>query len=279
MGEFGDFLPNDGDITPTTVVDWRTTLYERVSSNTVTNYLTILHAFFESAVRLGIIESNPVLKEEIPAEKQREYDLLNSHEINQLLTADAPTHLAGKMACRNRAIMVLFLQTGMRNSELRSLRLCDLNFDSCTITIKHGKGNKRRTVPFPVGARELVKIYLESGIRPLTVAQNDYLFGADADEHGHSTNGKIWKPFTSQGLCRLIRSYTKNGCSHSVKTHTLRHAAASLWDDQNVAMRDIQNNLGHSSIMTTEHVYVTILNNKKSALKVNDALANYIGER
>ncbi len=274
LNQFCDFLTNDNEITPLTIVEWRTSLYERVSSNTITNYLTVLHAFFESAIRLGIVSSNPVLKEEIPEEQQREYDLLNSREIEQLLSADVPTNLDSKMACRNQAIMVLFLQTGMRNSELRSLRLCDLDFDGCTITIKHGKGDKRRLVPFPSKARELVKAYLESGIRPQIARQNDYLFGTDADENGHSTNGQIWKQFSSQGLCRLVRSYTKNGCQHSVKTHTLRHAAASNWDDKDIPLRDIQRNLGHSNISTTEHIYVTILNNKKSALKVNDALSN-----
>lgn len=273
LRQFGEYI-KDEEITPATVIEWRTSLYGHVSNNTIANYLTVLHTFFASAERLGLVAENPVLEQEIPEEQQREYDLLNSDEIDLLLNSDVPTNLDSRMQARNQAIVVLLLQTGIRNSELRNLRVKDLDFATCTITIRRGKGDKRRVVSFPPKARELVKAYLNSGIRPQCATDSDWLFGTDADKHGHSTNGQIWKQFSSQGLCRLIRCYTKNGCDHSVKTHTLRHAAASNWDDKGVPMRDIQRNLGHSSMTTTEQIYVSILNNKKSALKVNDALAN-----
>lgn len=263
------------EITPEMILTYQKAIRERgVSINTTIQYLTVLHAFFAWCVAHKFYTEQPIDETDIPEPEEIRYDLLNMDEINQLLTQDAPSRLDSRMQARNQAIVVLLTLSGMRNGELRALRLKDLDFDDGTITITRGKGNKSRSVPFPPKARELVKLYLESGIRPKTATQNDYLFGTDADKKGHSTNGAIWKPFSSQGLCRLVHCYTKNSCNHSVKTHTLRHAAASNWDDKDISMRDIQRNLGHSSITTTEHIYVTILNNKKAALKVNDALAN-----
>lgn len=281
LNDFGTCLEQhyptatDAEITPEMILIYQKTIHERgVSINTTIQYLTILHVFFGWCVAHKFYAEQPIAEGDIPEFEQIRYDLLNGDEIDQLLTSDVPTRLDSRMQSRNQAIIVLLTTTGLRNSELRNLRLKDLDFDGGTITVLHGKGNKCRSVTFPPKARTCVKAYLESGIRPTTATENDYLFGTDADEHGHSTNGAVWKPFSSQGLCRLVRCYTKNSCNHSVKTHTLRHAAASLWDDRHVDMRDIQRNLGHSSITTTEHIYVTILNGKKAALKVNDALAD-----
>lgn len=270
---YGDTTANE--ITPEMILSYQQAIHERgVSINTTVQYLTILHAFFGWCVAHKFYAEQPIDETDIPEREEIRYDLLNMDEIDQLLTNDVPSRLDRRMQARNQAIIVLLTLSGMRNGELRALRLKDLDFEDGTITITHGKGNKSRSVPFPLKARELVKLYLDSGIRPATATENDYLFGTDADEHGHSTNGAVWKPFSSQGLCRLVKCYTKNSCNHSVKAHTLRHAAASNWDDKDISMRDIQRNLGHSSITTTEHIYVTILNNKKAALKVNDALAN-----
>ena len=52
----------------------------------------------------------------------------------------------------------------------------------------------------------------------------------------------------------------------------MRACAASLWDDADVSMRDVQKALGHSNISTTERIYVHILDDRKSANTINDAL-------
>ena len=57
-----------------------------------------------------------------------------------------------------------------------------------------------------------------------------------------------------------------------VHPHTLRACAASLWDDADVSMRDVQKALGHASISTTERIYIHILDDTKSAVTINEAL-------
>lgn len=275
LKKFGDYLfalPHNGEIEPITVVNFRTELYStKVKTNTIRYNMTILHTFFAWAMRMHLIEQNPVEREEIPKEQQIEYNLLSLDEIKTVLT-ELPPRINRKTALRNRAIVILLVQVGLRNSELRMLTPADLDFENKCIEIRHGKGEKRRIVAFPALARQLVKEYLESAVRPSNLSLNDYLFGTDADKNGLSTSGKIWKPISAQGLLGIVNRYTRLCCGHEVGVHALRHAAASLWAELGVQPRLIQQALGHSSYSTTERVYLHILNNKTASNNINFAL-------
>lgn len=265
-------LPYDGEIEPITVVNFRTDLYStKVKTNTIRYDMTVMHTFFAWAKRMHLIEQNPVEREEIPKEQQIEYNLLSLDEIKTVLT-ELPPRINRKTALRNRAIVILLVQAGLRNSELRMLTPADLDFDNKCIEIKHGKGEKRRVVAFPALARQLVQEYLESAVRPPYLSLNDFLFGTDSDENGFSTNGRIWKPISAQGLLGIVNRYTRLCCGHEVGVHALRHAAASLWAELGVQPRLIQQALGHSSYSTTERVYLHILNNKTASNNINFAL-------
>ena len=265
-------LPYDGEIEPITVVNFRTELYStKVKTNTIRYDMTVMHTFFSWAKRMHLIEQNPVEREEIPKEQQIEYNLLSLDEIKTVLT-ELPPRINRKTALRNRAIVILLVQAGIRNSELRMLTPADLDFDNKCIEIKHGKGEKRRVVAFPALARQLVQEYLESAVRPPYLSLNDFLFGTDSDENGFSTNGRIWKPISAQGLLGIVNRYTRLCCGHEVGVHALRHAAASLWAELGVQPRLIQQALGHSSYSTTERVYLHILNNKTASNNINFAL-------
>ena len=265
-------LPYDGEIEPITVVNFRTELYStNIKTNTIRYDMTVLHTFFAWAKRMRLTEQNPVEREEIPTEQQIEYNLLSLDEIKTVLT-ELPPRINRKTALRNRAIVILLVQVGLRNSELRMLTPADLDFENKCIEVKHGKGEKRRVVAFPTLARQLVREYLESTVRLSNLGSNDYLFGTDADENGLSTNGKVWKPISSQGLLGIVNRYTRLCCGHEVGVHALRHAAASLWAELGVQPRLIQQALGHSSYSTTERVYLHILNNKTASNNINFAL-------
>lgn len=272
LKKFSEYLNKidfDGEISPLTLVNFRTEMYStEVKSNTIAYYLTVLHTFFEWALRMGLTEQNPVQREEIPKLQEIDYDLLSLDEIKKLLT-EFPKGIKHKTALRNRAIVILLVQVGLRNSELRLLPLSALDFEKGCIETRHGKGDKRRVVAFPTLARQLIQEYLKSGVRPSNLSPNDYLFGTDCDENGKTTNGKVWKPFSPQGLLGLVNRYTRLCCGHEVGVHCLRHCAASLWDNLGIEMRDIQNALGHSSISLTEKIYVSVLNKSKSANSIN----------
>lgn len=284
LRKFEDYLngiEHKGDISPIDIVNFRTALYNTgIKSNTVKQYLIGLHSFFESAIRMKLIKENPVQVEEIPKNEPIEYDLLNMEEIKTAIANTTPPKgMTRELFVRNRAIVILFLQAGLRNSELRSLNPADLDFEKCTITVKHGKGDKKRMIAFPSTAREAVKEYLTSGVRPKHLTDKDWLFGSDCDENGHSTYGKQWHQLSSYALLLMIRRYIERctGKKNGVKVHALRHAYASLCDHLEVPMRDVQLSLGHQNILTTQRVYINVLQKTKSSIKINTAMDMFGG--
>lgn len=282
LRKFEDYLngvEHTGDISPIDVVNFRTALSNTgIKSNTIKQYLIGLHSFFESAIRMKLTEENPVQMEEIPKAEPIEYDLLNMEEIKTAIANTTPPKgMTRELFVRNRAIVILFLQAGLRNSELRSLTPADLDFEKCTITVKHGKGDKKRMIAFPATAREAVKEYLTSGVRPKHLTDKDWLFGSDCDKNGHPTYGKEWHRLSSYALLLMIRRYI-GGCTgkeNGVKVHALRHAFASVVAEIGVPIRTVQLALGHSSVKTTENVYARVLNRTAVAESINTALDNW----
>lgn len=282
LRKFDDYLKSvehTGSITPIDVVSFRTELSTTgIKINTVKQYLTALHAFFEYALRMKLVDENPVHLEEIPKAEPIEYDLLTMDEIKTAIAnTTCPKGMARELFARNRAIVLLFLQAGLRNAELRSLTPADLDFEKCTITVKHGKGDKKRMIAFPTAAREAVKEYLGSGVRPGWLTDKDWLFGSDCDKNGHSTYGKEWHQLSSYALLLMIRRYIA-GCTgkeNGVKVHALRHAFASVVAEIGVPIRTVQLALGHSSVQTTEKIYTNVLNRTAVAESINTALDNW----
>lgn len=272
-------IEHTGDISPIDVVSFRTEMADTgIKSNTIKQYLIGLHSFFESAIRMKLTEENPVQMEEIPKTEPIEYDLLNMDEIKTAIAnTNCPKGMTRELFVRNRAIVVLFLQAGLRNSELRSLTPADLDFEKCTITVKHGKGDKKRMIAFPATSREAVKEYLNSGVRPKNLTDKNWLFGSDCDKNGHSTYGKEWHQLSSYALLLMIRRYI-GGCTgkeNGVKVHALRHAFASVVAEIGVPIRTVQLALGHSAISTTEKIYLNVLNRTAVAESINTALDNW----
>lgn len=264
-------------ITTATMVSFRDYLFEdgKKSSNTVSHYLTVLKAFFEDMKTVEKLAGNPVQKSIFPKMKKTTRDDLTRDEIRAVLSK-APEGMHQKNEARNRAIVVLLIQCGMRNSELRALSLSDLDFQGQTIRIRHGKGDKERLVPFPCMAREAVRQYLESGCRPCGLSNADLLFGSCADSDGKirekEPDASRWHEISSGNLLAMVSSYVEKITGHSgIGVHDLRHAAASLWDDMGVPMRAIQGALGHASITTTEKIYISVLRKNKAAEEVNQA--------
>lgn len=269
LHRFGNYLRELGgnpDITPDTVADYRNTLCDgNLSDNSVRQHLTVIHAFFakiEAFSRLsGRLDVNPVLRDEIPDETAPTYDdSLTSEEIRLLLDSRPKTD--SKLRLRNYAIVVLFLQSGLRNSELRALTPEDLDYANHTITVKHGKGDKARQAPFPRLSREILREYLDAGIRPADLPGTAPLFGS-LDDRGE------WKEYNINALNALVKRYTKKVIGREIHCHLLRHAAASSWDDAGIPLRDVQKALGHSDVRTTERVYVQILNRSRAAQNIS----------
>lgn len=247
-------------------------LSDGVSVNGAADYLNKLKVFFGWCVSQGFLKNSPIEAADVPKKRQIEYDLLSKEQIEQTITAGnrKVAGMSAKNAARNRAIILVLLCCGLRNSELRSLVVGDLDFDAGTITVRHGKGDKRRIAPFPAAARTAVAEYLKEQ----TLKTDEILFGSRADKHGHEQPDGELHEMSAAALENIVKGFLGATVGKSVKTHALRHAAASYWDDLGVGMRDVQIALGHSSIRTTEQVYVRVLNKGKSASAINAAFGS-----
>jgi integrase/recombinase XerD len=141
---------------------------------------------------------------------------------------------------RDFAILQLFLQTGLRVSELVNLRLDDIDLESLTVRIT-GKGNKQRELVLEKKATQALTSYVQS--RP--EAADDHLFLS------YQGTG-----LSITAVKKLVVKYRNlAGISKRISAHSLRHTFATYKAEKGVSAFQLQEWLGHSSI-TTSAVYV-----------------------
>ena len=225
-----------------------------VKVTTIALYLTHLSLLSEFAVNCGIYSEPFVLpslmppKKKVAAERRKPYEHVLD-EADMLALINAPKPRKGHKAVtweREKAEVTLLVQSGLRNSELRALTPNDLDWENGTIMARVTKGDKPRVVAFPAAARKAVQEYLDSGIRPKDVGDDEPLFGTFS-EHG-------WRGFTRENLSDHVYNYTKKvlGEEKACRTHAARHCYASVLLDHNVPTEYISESMGHSSVATTK---------------------------
>lgn len=136
---------------------------------------------------------------------------------------------------REKALVGLLYDTGMRKGEAINLKLCDLDFQRSTIHIRDGKGHKDRYLPFSKNMQKVVTAY-QRIYRP-----QEYLFESKKGR----PMGQYWP---SEVLRRTI---DKTKIVKHVSCHTLRHSYATHLLEHNFDIRHIQQLLGHKSLQTT----------------------------
>ena len=113
-------------------------------------------AFFSWCTRMGACGRNPFAGIPNVKVEQKVIQPLTEAEIQALLDVCDPTTEFG---CRNRAIILLFLDTGLRYAELHGLTLEDVDWEAGRIHVRHGKGRKQRVVAFGAGPSDALRDY------------------------------------------------------------------------------------------------------------------------
>jgi len=165
--------------------------------------------------------------------------------LPKALSPDEATRLVSiagddKLAVRDRAIFEMFYSSGLRLSELTSLKSGDVNYSDATVRVT-GKGNKTRVVP--VGSHALKALKAWMMVRDLLVKQGEAALFV-------SQNGGAITPRAIQ--LRLKTWSIKQGLPGNVHPHMLRHSFASHVLQSSGDLRAVQEMLGHSSISTTQ---------------------------
>jgi site-specific recombinase XerD len=176
----------------------------------------------------------------IPANKGQTFpvEILTPDEVRSLL---AQCSEASSLGLRDRALITVLYRAGLRCAETLALRPKDVDLDAGSVTVLHGKGDRRRTVGIDPGAARVVASWIERR-RELELTVTAPLF---------CTMRATPIP-SSQVRTLLPRLARRAGITKRVHPHGLRHTHAYELMMEGVAMPIIQRQLGHVSLATTE---------------------------
>lgn len=248
------------DITPPLLEDYIGCLHLQYKPKTVKRKIASAKAFFHYLEFKETITLNPFSKIQI---KFREPVILPKtiplHTIEHFLSTvyrqktSAQTNFQRKNALRDAAVIELLFATGIRISELCSLRNQDIDLYDGTILI-YGKGSKERIVQ--IGNDDVLQILQEY--------QNTFLSQIESCNHFFATlNGT---PLSDQSVRRMINKYTSLAAiEQHITPHMFRHTFATSLLEADVDIRYIQEMLGHSSIHITE-IYTHVAMSKQRAI-------------
>ena len=195
--------------------------------------IAAMKSFFKYCeTKLKILDENPCKDLEVPKQPSKQINYLTLEESESLLK-----DIVGRNKERDLAIITLFLNCGLRLSELCNIRLKDIRED---ILVVRGKGDKDRTVYLNDKCLEVLNSYIEERKN----IKHSYLFLSERKNQISKRNVQyiVQKNLESTGLD-----------TSKYSTHKLRHTAATLlYKHSNVDIRTIQKILGHENIGTTQ---------------------------
>ena len=203
------------------------------NSSTRSRKIATLKSFFDYCeTKIKIITYNPCRELEAPKKPSKQINYLTLQEAEQLLSSID----SKRNRDRNFCIITLFLNCGLRLSELCNIKTLDIRKD---ILVVRGKGEKDRTVYLNDKCISAINTYLE--VRP--DIKNKFLFLSER---------KI--QLSKRQIQHIVKICISNANldTHKYTTHKLRHTAATLlFKHANVDIRTIQAILGHKNIATT----------------------------
>ena len=210
-----------------------------------------LRVFFKYLCKVNILEKNPAQNLETPKSEKRLPSYLTLEDSKKLLKV--AENEENRNCIRNYAIITLFLNCGIRLSELVGINVEDIRFDECQMNVV-GKGDKERAIYLNKACIKVIKEYLE--VRP-----NKNL-SLDAEKALFLSERK--KRISRRSVQDIIYTELRNAGFDTKKysVHKLRHTAATLmYQYGQVDIRALQRALGHESISTTE-IYTHVSDNQ-----------------
>lgn len=226
--------------------------------------ISTIRIFFKYlAVKAKLIEINPAQNLETPKQEKRMPKYLTLEDSKKLLEITSNEDNRNKE--RDYAIITLFLNCGMRLSELVGINIKDIHFDECKMTVI-GKGNKERTIYLNKACMNAINKYLE--VRPkecIDYKSKNALFLSERKER-----------ISNRTIQHIVEKELRNAGLDTTKysTHKLRHTAATLmYQYGQVDIRALQELLGHASISTTE-IYTHVANEQVRNAVEQNPLAN-----
>ncbi len=232
----------------------------RSKSATRARKISTIRIFFKYLSRKAhLIDTNPAQDLETPKMDKRMPKYLSLDDSKKLL--DIAGHEDNRNSQRDYAITTLFLNCGIRLSELVGINIKDIDFGECKLNVI-GKGNKERTIYLNKACMRALSSYIT--IRPkegIKIDDKDALFLSERKE-------RISRRTVQHIINKELQQAGLDTTKYSV--HKLRHTAATLmYQYGNVDIRALQELLGHESISTTE-IYTHVSNDQvRNAVESN----------
>lgn len=211
------------------------------ASSTTNRMLSSLRQFFNHLLREGILDQSPMTLIDSPKKQKHLPDTLSVEQVDAIIGA---VDINTNYGLRDRAIFELMYATGLRVSELTSLKLDELHLSLGFIqTI--GKGNKERIIPLGEEATHWLERYLEEVRFQFSAKSKKPTNAVFLTQRGGA--------FTRQGIWKNLKKYVNlANISVNVTPHTLRHSFATHLLENGADLRMVQELLGHSDISTTQ---------------------------
>lgn len=208
------------------------------SAATISRNIASIKAFYHYMLREGIVKEDVSEQLKAPKIEKKLPEILSTEDVVKLLEQPKADN---SKEIRDKAMLELLYATGIRVTELITLKVSDLNLQLGFIVCKDS--SKERVIPFGSEAKKALSRYMD-GTREnmLADAASGYLFA--------NCSGQ---PMSRQGFWKLIKSYArKAGITADITPHTLRHSFAAHLVENGADLKSVQEMLGHSDISTTQ---------------------------
>ncbi|MDI9633710.1 MAG: tyrosine-type recombinase/integrase [Methanolinea sp.] len=224
----------DVEVEPALLEDYLSFLNARRTyrPKTLHRIISTLSSFYRFLYTQGAVRTNPLIGVERPKIKGQELRYLKHSQVIRLIESIEDP--------RDRLIVRTIYATGVRVSELCSMNIEDIDFEDGTIRVR-GKGGKIRIV----------------FVDPETLAEMDKFIGSRIE--GPLFPGQMGRHISPRSVQHIFRKYAPEG----ITPHKIRHSYASELYRRSKNLRVVQENLGHSSIKTTEIYLHTDLEERK----------------
>ena len=229
------------------------------SEATQARVLAGIHSWFRFLLYKDYIDQDPSELLEGPRKSKHLPTVLSLDEVNRMMAA---IDLSSNEGHRNRAMMEILYGSGLRVSELVTLRLSQMYLNEHYMLIE-GKGSKQRLVPLSPVAEEWFGYWMqERATWPLKPEAKDIAF---VNRYG--------RPMTRAMVFTIVRRLcAEAGIVKTVSPHTLRHSFATHLLQNGADLRIIQQLLGHEDLATTEiYTHVNVQDLRNAILKCHPA--------
>lgn len=213
---------------------------------TVSRNIASLKAFYHYMVHEGIVNADISESLKAPKIEKKIPEIMTPDEVVRLL--EQPSGSSSK-EIRDKAMLELLYATGIRVTELITLKLSDVNMTMSFILCRDR--NKERIIPFGTEAKNALAKYLDG-------TRDEMLENKTSDVLFANCSGQ---PMSRQGFWKLIKYYAKKAdIKADITPHTLRHSFAAHLVENGADLRSVQEMLGHSDISTTQ-IYANLNHN------------------